>query len=161
MSDLFICLLIFHVTWVWYIYTSFRVLKRGGRFLCLELSHVELPIFKQLWVTLYLQTWEQHFYNILCGTWLLIRNLCRKSDQPHVMSWSCVNSLRWQLHLWSQLIIGVTPAINYLLQLISENLYYPLQLWLLLIFSHSSYGRASIRWPTIIPILGWEYPPVP
>ena len=28
----------------------FRVLKRGGRFLCLELSHVEVPIFKELWV---------------------------------------------------------------------------------------------------------------
>ncbi|KAL3625181.1 2-hexaprenyl-6-methoxy-1,4-benzoquinone methyltransferase [Castilleja foliolosa] len=26
-----------------------RVLKRGGRFLCLELSHVELPIFKDLY----------------------------------------------------------------------------------------------------------------
>ncbi|XP_038978470.1 2-methoxy-6-polyprenyl-1,4-benzoquinol methylase, mitochondrial isoform X2 [Phoenix dactylifera] len=28
---------------------AYRVLKRGGRFLCLELSHVELPIFKQLY----------------------------------------------------------------------------------------------------------------
>ncbi|XP_073158765.1 2-methoxy-6-polyprenyl-1,4-benzoquinol methylase, mitochondrial isoform X1 [Henckelia pumila] len=28
---------------------AFRVLKRGGRFLCLELSHVELPIFKELY----------------------------------------------------------------------------------------------------------------
>ncbi|XP_072950794.1 2-methoxy-6-polyprenyl-1,4-benzoquinol methylase, mitochondrial [Typha angustifolia] len=26
-----------------------RVLKRGGRFLCLELSHVDLPIFKQIY----------------------------------------------------------------------------------------------------------------
>ncbi|GER51619.1 ubiquinone/menaquinone biosynthesisC-methyltransferase UbiE [Striga asiatica] len=26
-----------------------RVLKRGGRFLCLELSHVELPVFKDLY----------------------------------------------------------------------------------------------------------------
>ncbi|XP_057476680.1 2-methoxy-6-polyprenyl-1,4-benzoquinol methylase, mitochondrial isoform X3 [Actinidia eriantha] len=26
-----------------------RVLKRGGRFLCLELSHVEVPVFKQLY----------------------------------------------------------------------------------------------------------------
>lgn len=26
-----------------------RVLKRGGRFLCLELSHVDVPIFKQLY----------------------------------------------------------------------------------------------------------------
>lgn len=25
-----------------------RVLKRGGRFLCLELSHVEVPVFKDL-----------------------------------------------------------------------------------------------------------------
>lgn len=28
---------------------AYRVLKRGGRFLCLELSHVETPIFKQLY----------------------------------------------------------------------------------------------------------------
>lgn len=28
-----------------------RVLKRGGRFLCLELSHVEVPILKELWVS--------------------------------------------------------------------------------------------------------------
>lgn len=28
---------------------AFRVLKRGGRFLCLELSHVELPIIKELY----------------------------------------------------------------------------------------------------------------
>ncbi|KAL8509698.1 hypothetical protein ACS0TY_016784 [Phlomoides rotata] len=28
---------------------AYRVLKRGGRFLCLELSHVELPIFKELY----------------------------------------------------------------------------------------------------------------
>ncbi|XP_077231984.1 2-methoxy-6-polyprenyl-1,4-benzoquinol methylase, mitochondrial-like [Tasmannia lanceolata] len=28
---------------------AYRVLKRGGRFLCLELSHVELPVFKQLY----------------------------------------------------------------------------------------------------------------
>ncbi|KAL6970703.1 2-hexaprenyl-6-methoxy-1,4-benzoquinone methyltransferase [Sarracenia purpurea var. burkii] len=28
---------------------AYRVLKRGGRFLCLELSHVEVPIFKQLY----------------------------------------------------------------------------------------------------------------
>ncbi|XP_068665772.1 2-methoxy-6-polyprenyl-1,4-benzoquinol methylase, mitochondrial [Aristolochia californica] len=28
---------------------AYRVLKRGGRFLCLELSHVELPILKQLY----------------------------------------------------------------------------------------------------------------
>ncbi|XP_027162181.1 2-methoxy-6-polyprenyl-1,4-benzoquinol methylase, mitochondrial-like [Coffea eugenioides] len=27
---------------------AYRVLKRGGRFLCLELSHVEVPIFKEL-----------------------------------------------------------------------------------------------------------------
>ncbi|XP_058093338.1 2-methoxy-6-polyprenyl-1,4-benzoquinol methylase, mitochondrial isoform X2 [Magnolia sinica] len=27
---------------------AYRVLKRGGRFLCLELSHVELPVVKQL-----------------------------------------------------------------------------------------------------------------
>ncbi|KAI3772223.1 hypothetical protein L6452_03404 [Arctium lappa] len=26
-----------------------RVLKKGGRFLCLELSHVEAPVFKQLY----------------------------------------------------------------------------------------------------------------
>lgn len=25
-----------------------RVLKRGGRFLCIELSHVDTPIFKEL-----------------------------------------------------------------------------------------------------------------
>ena len=29
----------------------YRVLRRGGRFLCLELSHVEAPIFKELYVT--------------------------------------------------------------------------------------------------------------
>lgn len=28
---------------------AYRVLKRGGRFLCLELSHVELPIFKDMY----------------------------------------------------------------------------------------------------------------
>ncbi|PIN18168.1 Ubiquinone biosynthesis methyltransferase COQ5 [Handroanthus impetiginosus] len=28
---------------------AYRVLKRGGRFLCLELSHVELPVFKELY----------------------------------------------------------------------------------------------------------------
>ncbi|KAJ4973914.1 hypothetical protein NE237_007088 [Protea cynaroides] len=28
---------------------AYRVLKRGGRFLCLELSHVEIPVFKQLY----------------------------------------------------------------------------------------------------------------
>ncbi|KAJ8461033.1 hypothetical protein OPV22_033959 [Ensete ventricosum] len=28
---------------------AYRVLKRGGRFLCLELSHVEYPVFKQLY----------------------------------------------------------------------------------------------------------------
>lgn len=28
---------------------AYRVLKRGGRFLCLELSHVEVPIFKELY----------------------------------------------------------------------------------------------------------------
>lgn len=28
---------------------AYRVLKRGGRFLCLELSHVEAPVFKQLY----------------------------------------------------------------------------------------------------------------
>lgn len=28
---------------------AYRVLKRGGRFLCLELSHVEVPIFKDLY----------------------------------------------------------------------------------------------------------------
>ncbi|GAB4853504.1 2-hexaprenyl-6-methoxy-1,4-benzoquinone methyltransferase [Ancistrocladus abbreviatus] len=28
---------------------AYRVLKRGGRFLCLELSHVEVPVFKQLY----------------------------------------------------------------------------------------------------------------
>ncbi|KAH7678513.1 2-methoxy-6-polyprenyl-1,4-benzoquinol methylase protein [Dioscorea alata] len=28
---------------------AYRVLKRGGRFLCLELSHVELPVFKQIY----------------------------------------------------------------------------------------------------------------
>ncbi|XP_078158722.1 S-adenosyl-L-methionine-dependent methyltransferases superfamily protein isoform X2 [Carex rostrata] len=28
---------------------SYRVLKRGGRFLCLELSHVDTPIFKELY----------------------------------------------------------------------------------------------------------------
>lgn len=28
---------------------AYRVLRRGGRFLCLELSHVEAPIFKQLY----------------------------------------------------------------------------------------------------------------
>ncbi|KAG6539214.1 hypothetical protein ZIOFF_004367 [Zingiber officinale] len=28
---------------------AYRVLKQGGRFLCLELSHVELPIFKELY----------------------------------------------------------------------------------------------------------------
>nr|DAD30658.1 TPA_asm: hypothetical protein HUJ06_009509 [Nelumbo nucifera] len=27
---------------------AYRVLKRGGRFLCLELSHVDMPIFKEL-----------------------------------------------------------------------------------------------------------------
>ncbi|XP_022863114.1 2-methoxy-6-polyprenyl-1,4-benzoquinol methylase, mitochondrial isoform X2 [Olea europaea var. sylvestris] len=28
---------------------AYRVLKRGGRILCLELSHVELPVFKELY----------------------------------------------------------------------------------------------------------------
>ncbi|KMZ74763.1 Demethylmenaquinone methyltransferase [Zostera marina] len=28
---------------------AYRVLKRGGRFLCLELSHVEMPVFKQIY----------------------------------------------------------------------------------------------------------------
>ncbi|KAG6644133.1 hypothetical protein I3843_08G034200 [Carya illinoinensis] len=28
---------------------AYRVLKRGGRFLCLELSHVEVPIFKEFY----------------------------------------------------------------------------------------------------------------
>ncbi|KAL9229277.1 hypothetical protein vseg_004762 [Gypsophila vaccaria] len=28
---------------------AYRVLKPGGRFLCLELSHVEIPVFKQLY----------------------------------------------------------------------------------------------------------------
>uniref|UniRef100_A0A5B6YFQ4 2-methoxy-6-polyprenyl-1,4-benzoquinol methylase, mitochondrial n=1 Tax=Davidia involucrata TaxID=16924 RepID=A0A5B6YFQ4_DAVIN len=28
---------------------AYRVLRRGGRFLCLELSHVEVPVFKQLY----------------------------------------------------------------------------------------------------------------
>ncbi|OAY79749.1 2-methoxy-6-polyprenyl-1,4-benzoquinol methylase, mitochondrial [Ananas comosus] len=28
---------------------AYRVLKRGGRFLCLELSHVDIPIFKQIY----------------------------------------------------------------------------------------------------------------
>lgn len=28
---------------------AYRVLKKGGRFLCLELSHVEAPVFKQLY----------------------------------------------------------------------------------------------------------------
>ncbi|KAM7509560.1 hypothetical protein LguiA_020013 [Lonicera macranthoides] len=28
---------------------AYRVLKRGGRFLCLELSHVETPVFKQFY----------------------------------------------------------------------------------------------------------------
>ncbi|PKA52678.1 2-methoxy-6-polyprenyl-1,4-benzoquinol methylase, mitochondrial [Apostasia shenzhenica] len=28
---------------------AYRVLKRGGRFLCLELSHVEAPLFKQIY----------------------------------------------------------------------------------------------------------------
>ncbi|KAJ6816720.1 2-methoxy-6-polyprenyl-1,4-benzoquinol methylase, mitochondrial [Iris pallida] len=28
---------------------AYRVLKRGGRFLCLELSHVEIPVFKQFY----------------------------------------------------------------------------------------------------------------
>eukprot|EP00262_Sarcandra_glabra_P002707 TRINITY_DN13111_c0_g1_i1.p1 TRINITY_DN13111_c0_g1~~TRINITY_DN13111_c0_g1_i1.p1 ORF type:complete len:247 (-),score=52.66 TRINITY_DN13111_c0_g1_i1:260-1000(-) len=28
---------------------AYRVLKRGGRFLCLELSHVKLPVFKELY----------------------------------------------------------------------------------------------------------------
>ncbi|XP_073308687.1 2-methoxy-6-polyprenyl-1,4-benzoquinol methylase, mitochondrial-like isoform X2 [Primulina huaijiensis] len=27
---------------------AFRVLKRGGKFLCLELNHVDLPIFKRV-----------------------------------------------------------------------------------------------------------------
>ncbi|XP_057970041.1 2-methoxy-6-polyprenyl-1,4-benzoquinol methylase, mitochondrial [Malania oleifera] len=31
------------------LHEAYRVLKRGGRFLCLELSHVELPILKQLY----------------------------------------------------------------------------------------------------------------
>ncbi|KAK8447252.1 hypothetical protein SEVIR_8G033900v4 [Setaria viridis] len=28
---------------------AYRVLKRGGRFLCLELSHVDVPVFKQIY----------------------------------------------------------------------------------------------------------------
>lgn len=28
---------------------AYRVLKRGGRFLCLELSHVEIPVFRELY----------------------------------------------------------------------------------------------------------------
>jgi hypothetical protein len=28
--------------------SCFRVLKRGGRFLCLELSHVDVPVFKEM-----------------------------------------------------------------------------------------------------------------
>ncbi|CAN6841516.1 unnamed protein product [Brassica oleracea] len=28
---------------------AYRVLKRGGRFLCLELSHVDIPVFKDLY----------------------------------------------------------------------------------------------------------------
>nr|KJB22025.1 hypothetical protein B456_004G025900 [Gossypium raimondii] len=28
---------------------AYRVLKRGGRFLCLELSHVDIPVFKELY----------------------------------------------------------------------------------------------------------------
>ncbi|KAF3942976.1 hypothetical protein CMV_030425, partial [Castanea mollissima] len=28
---------------------AYRVLKQGGRFLCLELSHVEVPVFKELY----------------------------------------------------------------------------------------------------------------
>uniref|UniRef100_J3L8E6 2-methoxy-6-polyprenyl-1,4-benzoquinol methylase, mitochondrial n=1 Tax=Oryza brachyantha TaxID=4533 RepID=J3L8E6_ORYBR len=28
---------------------AYRVLKRGGRFLCLELSHVDVPLFKQIY----------------------------------------------------------------------------------------------------------------
>uniref|UniRef100_A0A5B6YFW8 2-methoxy-6-polyprenyl-1,4-benzoquinol methylase, mitochondrial n=1 Tax=Davidia involucrata TaxID=16924 RepID=A0A5B6YFW8_DAVIN len=28
---------------------AYRVLRRGGRFLCLELSHIEVPVFKQLY----------------------------------------------------------------------------------------------------------------
>ncbi|KAK4576532.1 hypothetical protein RGQ29_027186 [Quercus rubra] len=28
---------------------AYRVLKRGGRFLCLELNHVEVPVFKELY----------------------------------------------------------------------------------------------------------------
>ncbi|XVF69965.1 hypothetical protein PTKIN_Ptkin11bG0123200 [Pterospermum kingtungense] len=28
---------------------AYRVLKRGGRFLCLELSHAEIPVFKELY----------------------------------------------------------------------------------------------------------------
>ncbi|KAA8535736.1 hypothetical protein F0562_030762 [Nyssa sinensis] len=28
---------------------AYRVLRRGGRFLCLELSHVQVPVFKQLY----------------------------------------------------------------------------------------------------------------
>ncbi|KAG6583495.1 2-methoxy-6-polyprenyl-1,4-benzoquinol methylase, mitochondrial, partial [Cucurbita argyrosperma subsp. sororia] len=28
---------------------AYRVLRRGGRFLCLELSHVEAPVFKELY----------------------------------------------------------------------------------------------------------------
>lgn len=28
---------------------AYRVLKRGGRFLCLELSHVDIPIYKDLY----------------------------------------------------------------------------------------------------------------
>ncbi|XP_031496759.1 2-methoxy-6-polyprenyl-1,4-benzoquinol methylase, mitochondrial [Nymphaea colorata] len=30
---------------------AYRVLRRGGRFLCLELSHVKMPIFKQIYDT--------------------------------------------------------------------------------------------------------------
>ncbi|KAM1172487.1 hypothetical protein ACFXTH_022708 [Malus domestica] len=30
-------------------YLEIRVLKRGGRFLCLELNHVDIPVFKEFY----------------------------------------------------------------------------------------------------------------
>lgn len=50
-----------------------RVLKRGGRFLCLELSHVEAPIFKELWVSDE-QLRTQFVYDKIC-LWLFIKPL--------------------------------------------------------------------------------------
>ncbi|CDY47934.1 BnaA02g08220D [Brassica napus] len=34
---------------VWALAEAYRVLKRGGRFLCLELSHVDIPVFKDIY----------------------------------------------------------------------------------------------------------------